>query len=116
MFAPTNNLTRSRFAVLRYDKRNCLKQSGIPGCKYDLCDERISTNCVNLVKLSVTDFVVDAVNAVKHLQANWPSIDANDITLIGHSQGCSVVPYAALQVPGVKRIVQLAGILMAEIQ
>lgn len=95
--------------MLRYDKRNCVKQSGIPGCSYNLCVAGNTQNCLELDKISVTDFVTDAANAVRYLQASWPSINAEDISLIGHSQGCSVVPYAATQVPGVQRIVQLAG-------
>eukprot|EP01126_Amoeba_proteus_P008900 TRINITY_DN1337_c0_g1_i3.p1 TRINITY_DN1337_c0_g1~~TRINITY_DN1337_c0_g1_i3.p1 ORF type:complete len:303 (+),score=48.81 TRINITY_DN1337_c0_g1_i3:347-1255(+) len=101
------------YAVLRYDKRGCVKESRVAGCSYELCPLDGSSDdgsCVNLPKLSVNDFVTDASNAVKYLQRNWPSIDPHDITLIGHSQGCSVVPYVAKQVSGVKRIIQLAGI------
>eukprot|EP01126_Amoeba_proteus_P008899 TRINITY_DN1337_c0_g1_i22.p2 TRINITY_DN1337_c0_g1~~TRINITY_DN1337_c0_g1_i22.p2 ORF type:complete len:137 (+),score=19.23 TRINITY_DN1337_c0_g1_i22:347-757(+) len=100
------------YAVLRYDKRGCVKESRVAGCSYELCPLDGSSDdgsCVNLPKLSVNDFVTDASNAVKYLQRNWPSIDPHDITLIGHSQGCSVVPYVAKQVSGVKRIIQLAG-------
>jgi len=104
------NLAANGFAVLRYDKRNCLRVSGIPGCHYELCNRPGQDNCVDFLQLSVNDFVTDASNAVKYLQKNWPSIDKDDITVIGHSQGCSAAPYVANQVAGVKRVVQLAGI------
>jgi len=106
------DLASRGFAVLRYDKRNCVKQSNVPGCSYDLCpiDGPRTPTCVDLRTLTVTDFVIDASNAVKFLQDNYPAIDKNDMTVIGHSQGCSVVPYVADQVSGVKRAIQLAGI------
>jgi hypothetical protein len=94
---------------LRYDKRNCLAVSGIPGCHYALCNKPGQKNCVEFDQLTVTDFAADAANAVQYLQQNWPSIDKDDITVIGHSQGCTVAPYVANAVSGVKRVVQLAG-------
>jgi len=115
-------LASAGYAVLRYDKRSCVKQSQIPGCNYDLCpinddepadkqSQNVPGACVDLRLLSVTDFAIDAANAVQFLRNNYPSIDKTDITLIGHSQGCSVVPNAAALVgAGVKRIIQLAGI------
>eukprot|EP01127_Copromyxa_protea_P024186 TRINITY_DN9390_c0_g1_i1.p1 TRINITY_DN9390_c0_g1~~TRINITY_DN9390_c0_g1_i1.p1 ORF type:complete len:391 (+),score=76.43 TRINITY_DN9390_c0_g1_i1:27-1175(+) len=105
------HLASEGFAVLRYDKRNCLKLSGVPGCSYELCGPGVTENCVIFNQLTVTDFVTDAVNAAKYLQETWaPKIDPEDLTFIGHSQGSSVIPYAATQVSGVKRVVHLAGV------
>lgn len=111
---------------MRYDKRPCVVQSHVPGCTYELCpieSDSPQDGCVDLRKLSVTDFVLDAANAVRvpndhatpgshfiqFLHKNFPNIDSADTTLIGHSQGCSVVPYVAQQVSGVTKIIQLAG-------
>jgi len=53
--------------------------------------------------------VIDAATAVNYLRNNWNTvIDVDRISLIGHSQGCTVAPYVANYVP-VKSIVQLMG-------
>ena len=88
-------------------------ESGIHGCTYHLCpitDPNPPSNCLNLRNLTVDDFVTDVVSAVQFLQREWGNvIDPNAISLVGHSEGCSVAPYAASRVR-VKSIVQLMGI------
>jgi hypothetical protein len=104
-------LADAGIAVLRYNKRTCLAVSGIPGCTYPLCTgPNTPPNCVDFLKLNVSDYATDAANAVQFLIKNYAGIiDPSNVNLIGHSEGCTDTIYTALQAP-VARVVQLAGI------
>jgi len=104
-------LVAKGIAVLRYDKRDCLQPN--VGCSYLRCTDPGQMNCVNLTIADPTDLVIDTVSAVNFLRTNFRNlIDPNGISLIGHSQGCTVAPYVANMVP-IKKIVQLMGTAMS---
>jgi pimeloyl-ACP methyl ester carboxylesterase len=64
---------------------------------------------VNFTLLTLEDFVIDAVSAMQFL-ASQPSVDGSNLVVMGHSQGCTVAPLAALRVPAVTKVVLLEGI------
>jgi len=64
---------------------------------------------VDLMQLDPNDMIIDAVSAVNFLRNNYADkIDPEAISLIGHSQGCTVAAYTAARIP-VKKVVQLMG-------
>ncbi|MCL1972543.1 MAG: alpha/beta fold hydrolase [Endomicrobia bacterium] len=83
-------LTRNGIAVLRYDKRGTGRSSGT-------------------VKGSTTeDFAADAAAAVEYLKTR-KEIDANNIGLIGHSEGAAIAAMIAAKQKRIMFIVLLAG-------
>jgi pimeloyl-ACP methyl ester carboxylesterase len=86
-----DHLTRAGIAVLRVDDRGVGKSTG------------------DLAKCTVEDFVDDAVAAVEFLKGRR-EVDARRIGLLGHSEGGTVAPLAAVREPGIAFIVLLAGV------
>jgi alpha-beta hydrolase superfamily lysophospholipase len=91
-------LARKGFVVLRYDKRTCYSENGCDN-QYPKPDER---------KLSYWDFEADVEAAIQFLNKQ-KNVRADDIILIGHSQGGQVVPFAAEGNPAVTDLVLLAA-------
>ncbi|WP_289644395.1 alpha/beta hydrolase family protein [Maribacter aestuarii] len=85
-----DHLTRQGIAVLRFDDRGVGKSTG------------------NFSNATTKDFSTDVVSAVKYLKSR-ADIDANDIGLIGHSEGGIIAPLAANQTKGVSFMVLLAS-------
>ncbi len=82
-------LTRQGIAVLRYDDRGFGQSQG------------------NFVKATTADFATDAAAAVQYLQYR-PDVKANQIGLIGHSEGALIAPMIAQKENPVAFIVLLA--------
>jgi len=59
-----------------------------------LCTTEGQQNCFNASNLEYSDFVDDAANAVAMLRSRT-DIDGDDLTIVGHSQGCNLAPYIA---------------------
>jgi len=87
-------------------------ESGVPGCQYPLCplNETIPpSDCLNLHTLTSWDLVLDVDSAVAFL-VRQSGINAKKISVIGHSEGCTIAPYAANNHTGVvQNVVLLAG-------
>jgi alpha-beta hydrolase superfamily lysophospholipase len=75
-------LSERGFAVLRYDKR------GI-GTNHTILDSNVWGN------LTIDDLVQDANKALAVL-AQQPEVDANKITVLGHSEGTAISPRVAI--------------------
>jgi uncharacterized protein len=96
-FQISQYLSERGFAVLRYDKR------GI-GTNHTILDSNIWGN------LTVNDLIQDANKALAVL-INQPEVDANKITVLGHSEGTAISPIVAIDNPGkVKNIVLMGAI------
>lgn len=85
-----DRLTRAGYAVLRYDDRGTGKTDG----KFDGATSK--------------DFSEDVVSAMEFLKTN-PVIDAQKITLMGHSEGAMIATMVAAQHPDIFGVVSLAG-------
>lgn len=83
-------LTRAGFAVLRLDDRGMGKSSGV------------------FAKTSYSDKVGDVLAAVAYLKGR-KDVDPARIGLIGHSEGASIGPMAAVQSKDIAFVVLLAG-------
>jgi pimeloyl-ACP methyl ester carboxylesterase len=83
-------LTRNNIAVLRYDDRGFGESTG------------------DFSKATTADFAQDVLSAVSYLKSRI-DIDANQIGLIGHSEGGIIAPLAANQTTDISFIVTLAG-------
>merc|ERR1712096_320748 len=92
------------FAVFTYDKRTC---TTLPGCHNTLCVASGQKNCLNVTNLQFTDFIQDAQNAVAALRAD-PRVNPADVTVVGHSQGCTIAPYVANEA-NLSKVVLLMG-------
>jgi len=103
----STNLAARGFAVLVYDKRSCT--AGVHAeCRNVICTTPGATGCVNVTMLGVTDFTSDAVQAVKFL-LTVANVKQQNVTIIGHSQGCDIVPIVASRVSQIGNVVLLAG-------
>ena len=97
LFQVAQYLSERGFAVLRYDKR------GI-GTNHTILDSNIWGN------LTVNDLVQDANKALAVL-INQPEVDANKVTVLGHSEGTAISPIVAIDNPiKVKNIVLMAAL------
>ncbi len=83
-------LTRSNIAVLRYDDRGFRESTG------------------DFSKATTADFAQDVLSAVSYLKSR-NDIDANQIGLIGHSEGGIIAPLASNQTSDISFIVTLAA-------
>lgn len=83
-------LTRAGFAVLRLDDRGTGKSSGV------------------FAETGYTDKVADAQAAVQYLKSR-KELNAARIGLIGHSEGASIGPMAAVESRDIAFVVMLAG-------
>lgn len=85
-----DHLTRNGIAVLRYDDRGTAESTG------------------NYAPATIKDFATDALSAINFLKSK-SDIDANNIGLIGHSEGGAVAPMVANKSADVAFLVLLAG-------
>ena len=79
-------LSERGFAVLQYDKR------GI-GENLTILDSNVWGN------VTIDDLKQDAEKALDVL-IQQPEVDANDVTLVGHSEGTMIAPRIAIDNPG----------------
>lgn len=104
------DLAARGYAVLAYDKRTC------SGATHPICAYRtfctspgVPAGCENLANSSVYDFVSDAAQSVRFL-SQYPGVKSTGLSLIGHSQGCTVAVEAASWVASqVDNVVTLMG-------
>ena len=94
-------LSERGFAVLQYDKR------GI-GENFTVLDSNVWGNA------TVQDLKRDAEKALDVL-IQQPEVDASDITLVGHSEGTTIVPRVAIDNPGKVNNIVLMGALAQNI-
>ncbi|HZC20765.1 MAG TPA: alpha/beta fold hydrolase, partial [Nitrososphaeraceae archaeon] len=97
LFQIAQYLSERGFAVLRYDKR------GI-GTNHTILDSNIWGN------LTVNDLVQDTNKALAVL-VNQPEVDANKITVLGHSEGTAISPIVAIDNPSKVKNTVLMGAL-----
>ena len=90
-------LSERGFAVLQYDKR------GI-GANWTILDSNLWGN------ITVNDLKNDAEKALDVL-IQQPEVDANKVTLVGHSEGTTIVPRIAIDNPGKVDNIVLMGAL-----
>jgi pimeloyl-ACP methyl ester carboxylesterase len=90
-------LAERGYAVLQYNKRGVDANFTIP-------DWNVWGN------LTFNDLKQDAEKALDIL-VHQPEVDANDITLIGHSEGTTIVPRVAIDNPGKVNKIVLMGAL-----
>lgn len=83
-------LTRNGIAVLRFDKRGCGKSTG------------------NYNKATSQDFANDVLAGVEYLKSR-KEINADQIGLIGHSEGGFIAPMVAIASKDIAFIVLMAG-------
>ena len=88
-------LTERGFAVLQYDKR------GI-GANYTILDSNLWGN------VTFDDLTQDAEKALDVL-IQQPEVDANHVTLVGHSEGTSIAPRVAIDNPDKVNNIVLMG-------
>jgi uncharacterized protein len=96
-------LAQRGIAVYRFEKRECFRENSDGRCSHSIADYPGDVNAI-----LADDTVLDARAAVERLRTE-PNIDADDLTVAGHSQGASWVPKLLLDEPGVIAGVQLAG-------
>ena len=95
-------LSERGFAVLQYDKR------GI-GANLTILDSNVWGNT------TVNDLIHDAEKALDVL-IQQPEVDASRITLIGHSEGTTIVPRIAIDNPDKVDNIVLMGALGSELE
>ena len=88
-------LSERGFAVLQYDKR------GI-GANYTFLDSKVWGNA------TFDDLTQDAEKALDVL-VQQPEVDSNNVTLVGHSEGTTIVPRVAINNPGIVDKIVLMG-------
>ncbi len=86
----SDHLTRQGIAVLRFDKRGCGKSTG------------------NYNTATSQDFANDVLAGIEYLKSR-KEVNANQIGLIGHSEGGIIAPMVAVKSKDVAFIVLLAG-------
>jgi hypothetical protein len=91
-------------ATLLYDKRGCTGGT----CTYLACNATVTTNCFDINAIGLNDLILDAQAATTYLKSRT-DVRATDITLIGHSQGCTVGSTVANLVQA-KRLIRLNGV------
>ncbi len=96
-FQISRYLSERGFAVLRYDKR------GI-GTNHTILNSNVWGN------LTIDDLVNDANRALAVLMKQ-PEVDANRITVLGHSEGTLISPRVAIDNPGKVKNIVLMGAL-----
>ena len=84
-------LSANGIAVLRYDKRTFTH-----------------AQTLNEADILVSDFTTDIESAISFSQTR-NEINENEIFLVGHSQGSSLIPIAAKNTENVKGLISLAG-------
>jgi len=84
-------LSENGIAVLRYDKRTFTHGQTL-----------------NVPEILVSDFVIDIESAINYSKSRT-DIDESNIFLIGHSQGSSLIPLAAINSTEIKGLISLAG-------
>ena len=97
LFQIAQYLSERGFAVLRYDKR------GI-GTNHTILDSNVWGN------LTINDLVQDANKALAVLM-NQPEVDANKVTVLGHSEGTAISPIVAIDNPSKVKNIVLMGAL-----
>jgi len=87
----SDHLSDNGIAVLRYDKRTF-------------------THGQTLIEseILVSDFIIDIESAIEYCETK-SELDLNNIFLIGHSQGSSLIPIAATNSESIKGLISLAG-------
>jgi uncharacterized protein len=90
-------LSERGFAVLQYDKR------GI-GANLTILDSNVWGNA------TFDDLTQDAERALDVL-VQQPEVDSNNVALIGHSEGTTIVPRVAINNPGIVDNIVLMGTL-----
>ena len=88
-------LSERGFAVLQYDKR------GI-GANYTFLDSNVWGNA------TFDDLTQDAERALEVL-LQQPEVDSNNVALVGHSEGTTIVPRVAINNPGIVDNIVLMG-------
>src|SRR5215208_106172 len=88
-------LSERGFAVLQYDKR------GI-GANYTFLDSNVLGNA------TFDDLTQDAERALDVL-VQQPEVDSNNVALVGHSEGTTIVPRVAINNPGIVDNIVLMG-------
>ena len=88
-------LSERGFVVLKYDKRGV-------GENHTIVDSNVWGN------MTINDLVQDANKALEVLM-NQPEVDANKLTVLGHSEGTVVTPRVAIDNPGNVKNVILMG-------
>jgi uncharacterized protein len=88
-------LSERGFAVLQYDKR------GI-GANYTFLDSNVWGNA------TFDDLTQDAERALEVL-IQQPEVDSNNLALVGHSEGTTIVPRVAINNPGIVDNIVLMG-------
>lgn len=84
-------LSENGIAVLRYDKRTFTHGQTL-----------------SAAEILVSDFIIDVESAIEYCQTRT-ELDLNNIFLIGHSQGSSLIPIAAINSESIKGLISLAG-------
>lgn len=97
-------LAERGFAVLSYDKRTCFVEAR-PECPHSYTEYPGDLDAIR-----VDDFLEDARSAANALAAE-PDV-ADDILIIGHSQGASFVPILATEEDVIHGGVMLAGAML----
>jgi uncharacterized protein len=97
IFQIAQYLSERGFAVLRYDKRGV-------GTNHTILDSNVWGN------LTVNNLVADANKALAVLM-NQPEVDANKITVLGHSEGTVISPRLAIDNPNKVKNIVLMGAL-----
>ncbi len=90
-------LSERGFAVLQYDKRGV-------GANHTILDTNVWGN------ITVTDLINDAQKALDVL-IQQPEVDSSKISLIGHSEGTTIVPRIAINNPDKVNNIVLMGTL-----
>ena len=88
-------LSERGFAVLQYDKRGV-------GANFTILDDNVWRN------VTFDDLKQDAEKALDLLMQQ-PEVDANHVTLVGHSEGSMIVPRVAIDNPGKVHNIVLMG-------
>ena len=88
-------LSERGFVILKYDKRGV-------GENHTIVDSNVWGN------MTINDLVQDANKALSVLM-NQPEVDANKLTVLGHSEGTVVTPRVAIDNPGNVKNVILMG-------
>lgn len=89
-----NYFTENGWVVVRFDERGTGKSTG------------------NFSTSTTTDFAKDVSAVVDHI-ATLPTLNKNQIILIGHSEGGIIVPMVAQTHPQVKAFISIAGVTTA---
>lgn len=117
-FDVANSLAENGFVVLAYNKRSCTTLVDPLCASVTVCHDISpypTSGCLSAAWVRFDDFVSDAFSALSFLVSetrDGPMVDSRQITLIGHSQGCTVASIVGSLIDQLLPQVRIANLVL----